>query len=113
MIWDADQRRYEDENGRPLTQAEIRKHIEEFIESEKEQVRAKSDELFAKTITVAEFFDFMRQKVTAWHSIAGQIAYGGEARMGRAQWKRVNQRILSELEYLDEFEKEVEASFDA
>lgn len=81
MIWDAQQRRYEDEDGRPLTPAEIREHIEEFIDSEKESVRAESERLFAREITVPEFFEFMRQKVTAWHSIAGQIAYGGEGQM--------------------------------
>lgn len=113
MIWDAEQRRYEDEDGRPLTPAEIRQHIEEFIDSEKESVSVELERLFAREIDVPRFFEFMRQKVTAWHSIAGQIAYGGEQNMGRKEWKRVNQKILSELDYLAEFEKEVEETFDA
>lgn len=81
MIWDATQRRYEDSNGQALTPAQIREHIEEFIAAEKESVRVESERLFAREITVPDFFEFMRQKVTAWHSIAGQIAYGGEGQM--------------------------------
>lgn len=113
MIWDAEQRRYEDSNGRALTPAQIRRHIEEFIESEKESIRAESEKLFSRAITVAAFFEFMRQRVTAWHSIAGQIAYGGESQMGRKEWKRVNEKILSELEYLGDFEQAVDNSFGA
>lgn len=81
MIWDAKQRRYEDENGRPLTPAEIHAYLEEFIQSEKLQVRQKADALFDQQVTVEEFFAFMRQKIRAWHGTAGQIAYGGEAQM--------------------------------
>lgn len=81
MIWDAAQRRYEDDDSRPLTPAEVRKHIEEFISSEKEQVRVQSERLLNLEISVAQFFAFMRQKITAWHGVAGTIAYGGEGEM--------------------------------
>lgn len=81
MIWDKEQRRYEDDDGRPLTTAEVHAYIEEFIEAEKLQVRQKADALFAQQITVEEYFAWMRQRVTAWHSMAGQIAYGGSEQM--------------------------------
>lgn len=81
MIWDTVDRRYEDENGRPLSPAEIHAYIEDYIASEKAQVRSQSERLFNQEITVQEFFIFMRRKVTAWHGVAGVIAYGGEAQM--------------------------------
>lgn len=81
MIWDATQRRYEDENGQALTPAQVRNYIQEFIDSEKAEVRAESERLFNQEISVPEFFAFMRQKITAWHSVAGQVAYGGEKQM--------------------------------
>jgi hypothetical protein len=81
MIWDARQRRYEDENGRPLKPAEVRQHIEDFIVSEREQVRVESARLFDGEITSEEFFAFMRRKIAAWHGTAGMIAYGGKDQM--------------------------------
>lgn len=113
MIWDSKDRRYEDERGRSLTPAEVRREIESFIDSERERVQSESTRLFAGLTTVSEFFAFMRQKVTAWHGVAGQIAYGGEDEMNGERWKRINEKIISELEYLNEFEQAVENSFGA
>lgn len=113
MIWDARQRRYEDSRGRPLTPAQIRDYIEEFIQFEKQSVRAESEKLLRREIAVAAFFAFMRQKITAWHSISGQIAYGGQDEMTAQRWKRINEKIISEIEYLNDFEQQAERSFQA
>jgi hypothetical protein len=113
MIWDAVQRRYEDSNGRALTPAEIKKHIQDFIKSEQALITKEAERLTSDEITVAEFFAFMRQKITAIHQIAGTVAYGGEAQMTRERQRRINEKILSELEYLNEFEVQAERSFAA
>ena len=111
MRWDAKQRRYEDDNGRPLTSAEVKKHVQEFIESQQALIEKQAEKLLRDELTVAEFFGFMRHKVTAMHQVAGAIAYGGESQLTRERQQRINKKILSELEYLNEFEAQAERSF--
>lgn len=111
MIWDQTQRRYEDDDGRPLTPAEVKKHIQDFIESEQKSIAKEAEKLVRDELTVAEFFKFMRHKVTAMHQVTGAVAYGGESQLTRERQKRINQKILSELAYLNDFEAEVEQSF--
>jgi len=45
------------------------------------------------------------------HQVTGAIAYGGQSQLNRERQKRINQKILSELAYLNEFEAQVEQSF--
>lgn len=111
MIWDAKQRRYEYDDGKPLTPAEVKKHIQDFIKSEQSLIAKEAEKLINDELTVAEFFNFMRHKVTAMHRITGTIAYGGESQLTRERQRRINQKILSELEYLNKFEEQVEQSF--
>src|SRR5688572_27608910 len=111
MRWDAKQRRYEDDNGRPLTSTEVKKHVQEFIESQQALIEKQAEKLLRDELTVAEFFAFMRQKVTAMHQVTGAIAYGGESQLTRERQQRINKKILSELEYLNEFEAQAERSF--
>lgn len=113
MKWDSIDRRYEDERGRAVSPATIRKYITEYIESEKAVVERQAARLFSQSITVQDFFVFMRSRISAWHGIAGVIAYGGEDQMDRERWARVNQRILSELAYLADFENAAIESFTA
>lgn len=113
MKWDKKDRRYEDDNGRPVSPAEVRKHVDEYISHEKKDVERKAEKLFVGALTVSAFFEYLRQKVTAWHSVTGTMAYGGESQMDGKRWARVNETILSELTYLNEFETAVQASFTA
>lgn len=113
MKWDSVQRRYEDDRGRPLTPAQIRKQVDDYVKSEQEDVSREAKRLISGLITVAVFFEFMRQKVTTWHEVTGSIAYGGEAQMTDARWARVDEEIASELEYLAGFQRQVGQSFAA
>lgn len=108
MKWDPKDRRYEDEHGRPLTAAEVRERIEEYIEHEQREVDRQANKLFIGALTLSAFFELLRHKITSWHSVAGLAAYG---KPDNKQWSRINQKILSELEYLNKFEAEAEASF--
>jgi len=106
MIWDAVDRRYEDDSGVPLSAAEVRRHIEEYIEAEQEAVRQEAAGLATGKITVPAFFEFLREKVITWHTAAGLIAYGGEGEMNPERWLRVDEKIDSELAILDNFEEQ-------
>lgn len=113
MRFDKKRRRYVDDSGHILTPAEVRKHVTDYIDHQQADVKRKAEKLAIGALTVSAFFDFMRQKVTAWHALTGTIAYGGEGQMGREQWARINEKILSELSFLNQFEAQAEASFAA
>lgn len=112
MKWDAEKRRYV-ENGRVVREAEVRKHVDDYITNEQKEVERKAEKLLAGALTVAAFFEFLRHKITSWHSVAGSLAYGGPENTSPEQWSRINSKILSELEYLNKFETQAQASFDA
>ena len=111
MIWDPIDRRYEDSRGRPIALAQVRRVISNFIVHEQALVSQAARRLVAGEITPEAFFAFMESKVTAWHQITGQIAYGGESQMNLIRQGRINARIFSELTYLGEFQSQAEASF--
>lgn len=113
MIWDAQQRRYEDDQGRPIPPIKIRKEIDSWIRLEQSEVEREAGKLLAGAITLAAFFTYMREKIAAWHAIAGTIAYGGQEQMNPERWARINEKVSSEIEYLNDFQKEAEASFKA
>jgi hypothetical protein len=123
MIWDPIQRRYEDERGRPVSPAAIRKVIDDYIETERKLVKVEALKVIDSSIITAEefralvraeeFFAFMRDKVSAWHAISGVVAYGGEPQMNAERWARINQKVSSELEYLANFERETRTSLRA
>lgn len=110
MKWDAKKRRYV-ENGRVLREAEVRKRVDDYIAHEQRDVERRSEKLIVGALTVTSFFDYLRHKITTWHSLIGSRAYGGRNEMGAEQWARINSKILSELKYLNQFEDEVKASF--
>lgn len=111
MKWDTDRRRYVDESGRVMREAEVRQHIDEFIVHEQKEVERQTEKLFIGALTLPAFFEFLRHKITSWHSVAGSTAYGGPDQMSGEQWSRVNSKILSELEFLAGFQREAETSF--
>jgi len=113
MQWDAEQRRYEDDDGNPLIPAEVRSEIHQFIEDQRTEVRRESARMLSGEIQPSVFFQYMRGRIDSWHSIAGAIAYGGEEQLDDERDARIEQRIQSELDFLDEFEQEAEASFEA
>lgn len=113
MIWDETDRRYEDENGRPIPAAKIRKLINEQIEKDKEEIRSKWAQVLAETITLDAFFLFMEDKVESSHVIAGLVAYGGVSQMTPQRWARISARVDSEMTYLSQFEQEAQDSFAA
>lgn len=113
MRWDKEKRRWVDLSGRVVRAAELRERVDEYITKEQKDVARESKRLFIGAITVAAFFEFLRQKVTNWHSFTGSLAYGGEDEMTPERRARINQKILSELRYLNEFESAAEASFTA
>jgi hypothetical protein len=111
MKWDTKRRRYTDDSGRVLTKAEVRERIEQYIAHEQREIERQSEKLFIGALTVAAFFEYLRHKITAWHSVAGSTAYGGPDEMSGEQWSRINSKILSELAFLSKFEVEAQASF--
>lgn len=107
MIYDPVRRVYI-ENGRVLTPAEVRQHIEDFIDSEQKQVETESKKVLAVTLALAVFFSFLRDRIRYWHSVTGVVAYGGQSQMNLERWKRINEKVQSELGFLDKFQVDAE-----
>jgi hypothetical protein len=110
MIFDPKRHAYID-SGRIVPASEIRDEIENYITSEKSEVSRQKALLIAGAITIAEFFNFMREKIAIWHAVAGQIGYGGAAQMNPERWLRINEKIQSELKYLDAFQVATEQGY--
>jgi hypothetical protein len=112
MRFDPVKRRYFQGN-RELSPAEVRKHVDQYVTAEQKEVDREAKRLLAGVITLAAFFEFMREKVQAWHVISGVIAYGGQSQMDSERWARIHEKVQSELTYLANFEQEAQASFTA
>ena len=106
MIFDPVTRKYIDDYGRVLTEADIRKLISHFIDVEREHVVQQAERVATGELSESAFFDFMVEKIHTWHQVTGLIAYGGESQMDEERWARIDKRIASELEYLDGFKQE-------
>jgi hypothetical protein len=119
MIFDPVKRRYID-GSHVLTPKEVRARIDEWIQSEQEQVDQEARAFLeqqksnlataAKLLAISSFFAFLANKIRNWHSVAGVLSYGGEAQMNPSRWQRIGQKIDSELTYLRGFEDSVKNS---
>lgn len=113
MTWDDSIHRYVDDNGDPIPPEQLVKTFDKYVKAEKEEVDREAKLLLAGTITALAFFALMRDRVTAWHSVASLFAYGGPDNMTPDRWKAVKDIVDGELSYLDNFEQDVIASEDA
>lgn len=107
MIFDPKTRQFISK-GRAIPRSEIHAQLEEFITEEKDSVDQESKKVLAGTLAPAAFFSFLRDKIKHWHSIAGVIAYGGQSQMNLERWKRINEKVQSELAFLDKWQVEAE-----
>lgn len=106
MRWDAKKRRYLDSHGRVMTAQEVRKEVDDYVESEQKVVDSKAKDVLLGTITLAAFFTWMDSRIETWHKVTGAIAYGGKAQMTPERWARIEKQIESEKEFLRGFKAE-------
>jgi hypothetical protein len=107
MRFDAKRRVYINERGRVVTPRAVRKEVEDYIEKAERAAEREAAKLLAGTITTSAFFKYMKDKIEAWHKVAGTIAYGGRAQMDDDRWARLESIITREREYLDRFHDEL------
>lgn len=110
MRWDPKKRRYVDGRGRVLTPAQVRKQIENYVAEEEKAAEREAAKMIAGTITATAFFLYMRNKIEAWHKVAGAVAYGGRAQMNAERWSRIERIIQRENTFLSSFSDEVAGS---
>lgn len=107
--WSKSRRVYLDDNGNEVSAEQIREWMESYIDSEKEDLSAEAAKMVVGGITAAAFFSWMRSELKAIHGAASVIAYGGEDEMDEDRWQRVEEKVVSELEYLTGFRTDVES----
>lgn len=111
MIFHPKKRRFIHPSGQTLTAADVRKHVDDQITEWQAEVDKEHQKLVLGLITLAAFFEFMRQGIQAWHGITGAIAYGGHDQMTPERWARIEEKVQSELTFLDGFQQAAEASY--
>lgn len=107
MRWDAKKRRYVDDNGRVLSERQVRREVSDYVDEEKAKTEKEALRLLAGIITLAAFYQYMRGHVEKWHTVTGSIAYGGKAQLDAERTARIAARITSELEYLSGFRNDI------
>lgn len=108
MEWNAQRRAYVTDNGEEVSPAQVRQSIDGFIDNSRAEIDQESAKLLAGAITVAAFFAFLSSLITSMHIASSLIAYGGEDEMNNARWGRVDERLSSELAYLEAFKEQVQ-----
>lgn len=110
MTWNPEARQYEDAYGNAIPPAQVREWIDSFIANSQSEIDDESDNLLSGAITTAAFFAFLGSLITSMHIASSLIACGGEDEMNSTCWSRLDQKLSSELAYLEAFrEKVVEA----
>lgn len=113
-FWSKEDRVYVDESGDELDDSELREGIDQYIESIQSDFAAKAALFAAGAITLTALFTFLQNEISAMHHAAGALAYGGLSQMDAEKWMRVNDRLQTELEFLNKFQVEApELSTDA
>lgn len=113
MRWDSTKRRYVDSTGKAISPSQVRKEVIGYIDQEKSDTRKQAERLMSGDLSLAGFFHFMDQRIEAWHTVTGAIAYGGKARLGKTQQARIKSKIDSEQKYLTDFKEQTKKSFAA
>lgn len=113
MNFHSQKRRFVDPSGRVIPKAEVRRHIDDYITEEQKEVDRESQKLLLGVVSLAAFFEFMREKIQAWHGITGSIAYGGHDQMTPERWARIEAKVQSEIDYLAGFQQAAEESYAA
>jgi hypothetical protein len=62
----------------------------------------------AGELSTAELFRFLENEVSALHGASGSIAYGGLRQMDFEKWSRIENKLVTELGYLDQFQGDVQ-----
>lgn len=107
MEWDAQRRVYVTDDGEEVSPAQVRQFIDGFIGNAQNEIDSESNDLLTGAITVAAFFAFLGSLITSMHIASSLIAYGGEDEMNGTRWSRVDERLSSELAYLEAFKSQV------
>ena len=108
--WDSRRRVYVDAQGHTLTKGELNADIDEYIENTQEDIAKDVAMYTAGAITLAVLFSQLKDTVESLHGATGAIAYGGLEQMDAEKWARINERVSTELSYLNQFRQDVQAA---
>src|SRR4051794_29213656 len=102
-------RKYRDDQGNEVSRQEIRKLINDLLDS----VRSDAAKLAAKfdsgEITATEFADSMRELLKSAHIVASSVGRGGLDMMTASDWGRVGSKLQWQYKYLDKFARKLDS----
>lgn len=103
-------RLYVDSRGVRLTDREIREALDEYIDSVQVGMARQAAKFTAGEISISQLFNTLEAEVTALHGASGSIAYGGLPQMDFEKWGRIENKLVTELNYLNQFRDDVQSA---
>lgn len=112
MPWSYDPatRRYRDDNGRELTEAQLRPIFRAFVSAALTRTRELTGELANNRITIPEWEAEMRRVVKETYGAAYALSRGGRNVMTQSDWGRLGQLSRRQYQYLNSYALDIEAA---
>jgi hypothetical protein len=107
FTWDALSGRYKDARGRYVTHAQVRAWLDAALDNASERMASLSRQLQARQIDLVTWQVRMAREVKNVQLYSTAAAKGGWAQLSLADLGRVGQSVRVQLEYLNDFAREI------
>jgi hypothetical protein len=107
FTWDAPSGRYRGAGGRYVTHAQVRAWLDAALDSAGERMAALSTQLQSGAIDLITWQIRMAREVKNVQLYSAAAAKGGWAQLSLADLGRVGQSVRAQLEYLNDFAREI------
>jgi len=97
--WDNNVKRYR-KQGRFVSQDEVFKYRDKYLEGETEINRQNATQLFDRQITIGQFEDAIRDSLKRVYTVQFMLAKGGRAQMTQRDWGALGQILREQYHYL-------------
>jgi hypothetical protein len=107
--WSESDGRFRDAAGRFVSEAAVRRVVDDIANHASERAAAASTRLLAGELSLASWQTEMAQVVKLSHVSTSMLAHGGAEGMTPARWGAAGNRIRGEYQYLREFAAAIES----
>jgi hypothetical protein len=107
FTWDAPSGRYRGAGGRYVTHAQVRAWLDVALDNASERMAALARQLQARQIDLVTWQIRMAREIKNVQLYSAAAAKGGWAQLSSADLGRVGQSVRAQLEYLNDFAREI------
>lgn len=109
FTWNEKAGRYRDSKGRFTSRTTIQGELEKVAVQGKQNMRAVTDQLRNKEISLSEWQTRMMQEIKTVHVAQAAAARGGWAQMSQSDWGYVGSQVKQQYEFLQNFANEIQS----